>query len=133
MTDVAVSVHCNPSDVKNGTDDTQSHKETTDLKKKTERKLFVSDCVDLGLLWLSVNLKKQRKTNKPPKKLVNDVVLPCIVCFPVPSRHETGHREPRGRDRRLPQGQQMPNSPQTHYLERKTKRPSTEYIYSSQI
>lgn len=68
MTDVAVSVHCNPSDVKNGTDDTQSHKETTDLKKKTERKMFVSDCVDLGLLWLRVNLKKQNKQKQTNKQ-----------------------------------------------------------------
>lgn len=124
MTDVAVSVHCNPSDVKNGTNDTQSHKETTDLKRKTERKMFVSECVDFGLLWLGVNLLK---------KAFIDVVLPCIVCFPVPNHRGRGHREPRGRDRRLPQGQQMPDSPQTHYLERKTKRQSAKYIYSNLI
>ena len=46
MTDVAVSVYCNPSDVENGADDTQPHEETTDLNGEKERvQVFVSDCV----------------------------------------------------------------------------------------
>lgn len=34
MADVAVSVHRDPRDVKNGSDDTETHEETADLKKK---------------------------------------------------------------------------------------------------
>lgn len=34
MADVAVSVHRNPRDVENGSDDTEAHEETADLKKK---------------------------------------------------------------------------------------------------
>lgn len=44
MTDIAVSVHCNTSDVENGANDTQTHQETTDLYGKKGRGLFVSDC-----------------------------------------------------------------------------------------
>lgn len=34
MADVAVSVHRDPRDVENRSDDTEAHEETTDLKKK---------------------------------------------------------------------------------------------------
>lgn len=42
MTDVAISIHCNPSDVENGTDHTQPHEETADLNgEKVKRQCVV--------------------------------------------------------------------------------------------
>lgn len=41
VTDVAVSVHRDPGDVEDGTDDTQPHEETTDLNRERERESSV--------------------------------------------------------------------------------------------
>lgn len=49
MTDVAVSVHCNPCDVENGTNDAQPHKEATDLNRKKESTVFASERVENGV------------------------------------------------------------------------------------
>lgn len=50
MADIAVSVHRNSSDVENGTDDTEPHKETTDLNRKKESEVFLSDCAGSMLI-----------------------------------------------------------------------------------
>lgn len=56
MTDVAVPVHCNPSDVEDGANDTQPHKEATDLYrgKETSVTVLVNVCdVPNALLVIS--------------------------------------------------------------------------------
>lgn len=47
---------------------------------------------------------------------------PCTACFPAPIHHGRGHRGPAGRDRRLPPGQRMPDSPRRRYLKRRSGR-----------
>lgn len=103
MADVAVSVHRNPRDVENGTDDAEAHEEAADLKhffgKKAER-------------GESQSVPVVKLTGQP-------FVSPCTACFPVPIHHGRGRRGPAGMDRRLPPGQRMPDSPQTRSLKKR--------------